>query len=243
MAQEYADVAEEGLQGAARSGAQGTAWGRLLVLQSWLAVLFHQDYGRALALSAGALDHLGEDQPHWRVLALWAKAESQERTRSITEAIVTLREALRIGKVLGSQVFVATVEISLALALNNWGKRREAVAVCQEALERYTDHAGRLSPVAGLVLSRLAMLHYEANELELARACHDRGMALSEQVASEYNLAFFQGLAAPIFYAQGEVEQALAAVQQGYQTATQTGLVDAEWFLTREAAFACKKAI
>ena len=80
------------------------------------------------------------------------------------------------------------------------------------------------------------MLHYEANELELARACHDRGMALSEQVTSEYNLAFFQGFAAPIFYAQGEVERALAAVQQGYQTAMQTGLVDAEWFLTREAA-------
>jgi LuxR family maltose regulon positive regulatory protein len=79
------------------------------------------------------------------------------------------------------------------------------------------------------------MLHYEANELELARACHDRGMALSEQVASEYNLAFFQGLGAPIFYAQGETERALAAVQQGYQTAMQTGLVDAEWFLTREA--------
>ena len=75
------------------------------------------------------------------MLALWAKAESQERTRSITEAIATLREALRIGQVLGSQVFVATVEISLALALNNWGKRREAVAICQEALERYTDRS------------------------------------------------------------------------------------------------------
>jgi LuxR family maltose regulon positive regulatory protein len=61
-------------------------------------------------------------------------------------------------------------------------------------------------------------------------------MALSEQVTSEYNLTFFEGLAAPIFYAQGEVERALAVVGQGYQTAMQTGLVDAEWFLTREAA-------
>jgi LuxR family maltose regulon positive regulatory protein len=80
------------------------------------------------------------------------------------------------------------------------------------------------------------MLHYEANELELARACHDRGMALSQQVTTEYNLAFFQGLAASVFYAQGEVERALAAVQQGYRTAMETGLVDAEWFLTREAS-------
>ena len=235
LAQVYADAAQAGLQDAPKDGALGAVWGRLLVLLSWLAVLFHQDYERALELAAGALDHLDEDESHWRVLALWAKAESQERTRSITEAIATLREALRIGRVLGGQVFVATVEISLALALNNWGKRREAVTICQEALERYTDDLGRLSPISGLVLSRLALLHYEANELELARACHDRGMALSEQVTTEYNLAFFQGLAAPILYAQGEVQQALAAVQQGYQTAMQTGLVDAEWFLTREA--------
>jgi LuxR family maltose regulon positive regulatory protein len=78
------------------------------------------------------------------------------------------------------------------------------------------------------------MLHYEAGELELARRCHDRGMALSEQVASEYNLAFFQGLSAPILYAQGEVAAALAALQQGYQLAAQTGFVDVEWFLARE---------
>jgi len=235
IAQEYADLAQEGLLHAAKSGAQKMAQGRLLVLQSWLAVMFHQDYDRALTLSAGALEHLDEDQSHWHVLALWTRAESQERTRSIPEAIVTLREALRIGKLLGSQVFVATVEISLALALNNWGKRREAIAICQEALERYTDPAGRLSPVAGLVLSRLAMLHYEANELDLARACHERGMALGEQMASEYNLAFFEGFSAPILYAQGETERALAAVQQGYRMALQSGLVDAEWFLTREA--------
>lgn len=235
LAQEYADAAQEGLQDVPVDRALQMVRGRLFVLQSWLAVLFHQDYDRALKLSAGALEQLGTDQSHWRVLALWAKAESQERTQSIIEAITTLREALAIGRILGNQVFVATVEISLALALNQWGKRREAVVVCQEALERYTDDTGHLSPIAGLVLSRLAMLHYEANEIELARACHDRGMALSEQVSSEYNLAFFEGLAAPILYAQGKVEQALTAVQQGYQTAMQTGLVDAEWFLTREA--------
>jgi LuxR family maltose regulon positive regulatory protein len=60
-------------------------------------------------------------------------------------------------------------------------------------------------------------------------------MALNEQLASEYNLAFFQGLSAPILYAQGEVETALAALQQAHQLASQTGFVDAEWFLSREA--------
>jgi LuxR family maltose regulon positive regulatory protein len=232
LAEEYAGAAEECFR-KAKDVDRGES-GRLLVLRSWLAVLFHQDYASALELAAGALRALGDDQPHWRVIALWTMAESQERTRPITEAIVTLWEALRAGQTLGNQVFVATVEISLALALNNHGRRREAVAVCEEAIKRYTDETGRLSPIAGLILSRMGMLHYEANHLDLARKCHDLGMSLSEQVASEYNLAFFQGLSAPIFYAQGEVEMALAALQQGYQVALQTGFVDAEWFFSRE---------
>jgi LuxR family maltose regulon positive regulatory protein len=232
LAEEYADAAEGCFRKAEDTDRKDS--GRLLVLRSWLAVLFHQDYASALELAAGALRALGDDQSHWRVIALWAMAESQERTRPITEAIVTLWEALRAGQTLGNQVFVATVEISLALALNNHGRRREAVAVCEEAIKRYTNETGRLSPIAGLILSRMGMLHYEANQLDLARKCHDLGMSLSEQVASEYNLAFFQGLSAPIFYAQGEVEMALAALQQGYQVAIQTGFVDAEWFFSRE---------
>jgi LuxR family maltose regulon positive regulatory protein len=232
LAEEYADAAEACFR-AARDVDRRKS-GRLLVLRSWLAVLFHQDYASARELAGGALRALGDDQSHWRVIALWAMAESQERTRPIAEAIVTLWEALRAGQTLGNQVFVATVEISLALALNNHGQRRQAVAVCEEAVKRYTDETGRLSPIAGLVLSRMGMLHYEANQLDLARKCHDLGMSLSEQVASEYNLAFFQGLSAPILYAQGEVEMALAALRQGYQVALQTGFVDAEWFFSRE---------
>jgi LuxR family maltose regulon positive regulatory protein len=242
LAQEYADAAgrclgtDDGESSGMSTGARTEQLGKLLVLQSWLAVLSHQDYKRAIKLATGALERLNPADARWRVIALWSMAESQERTSTITDAIATLNKALRTGRELGNQVFVATVEISLALALNNWAHRREAVAVCEEAIKRYTDGAGRLSPISGLVLSRLGMLHYEANQLELARACHDRAMALSEQVASEYNLAFLQGLAAPVLYAQGEVEAALAAVRQGYQTAAQTGFVDAEWFHTREAS-------
>ena len=232
LAQEYADAAQACASLGTAAGAE--LQGKLLTLRSWLAVLFHQDYERALQLAGDALHALSEDQTRWRVIALWAMAESQERTRPISEAIATLWEALRVGQALGNQVFVATVEISLALALNNHGRRREAVAVCEAAIDRYTDGTGRLSSMAGLVLSRLAMLHYEANHLDLAQECHDRGMALSEQVASEYNLAFFEGLSAPILYAQGQVDAALAALQQGYQLAAQTGFVDAEWFLARE---------
>ena len=119
------------------------AWGKLLALRSFIAVLLHQDYEKGLELVAEALQALPEDQPHWRVIALWAMAESLERTTNIAEAIAAFREARQTGLALDNQIFVATVEISLALALNNYGQRREAVALCEEAIERYTDELGR----------------------------------------------------------------------------------------------------
>lgn len=99
-------------------------------------------------------------------------AESQERTGRIPQAIDTRREARRVGRAPGNQIFAVVVEMSLASALNEHGQRLEAVAVCQQAIDYYTDDAGRPSPLAALILMRLGMLHYEANQLELAQSCH-----------------------------------------------------------------------
>jgi LuxR family maltose regulon positive regulatory protein len=165
---------------------------------------------------------------------LWAKAESLERTTNIAEAIAAFREARQTGLALDNQIFVATVEISLALALNNYGQRREAVALCEEAIERYTDELGRPSPLAGLIFSRLGMLSYEANQLELSQRYHEQAQALNEQLGLEYDLTFSQGFAAPTLHGQGQTEAALAALQNGQKIASRTGYVDADWFLALE---------
>jgi LuxR family maltose regulon positive regulatory protein len=227
-------VAAARLQRATTEGGDANR-SRLLVLRSFIAVLEHEDYEAGLELAARALDLLGEDQGHWRVIALWTMAESQERTRDIGEAIATLREAVRTGRALGEQIFTTVTEMSLAKALNDQARYQEALAVCTEAIERQTDEAGGLSPLAGILLSRLAMLHYEANELALSRQYHERGLALCKQLALEYDLTSFLGLSAPTLYAQGEVDAALDALREAYQFASSTGQVDAAWFLAWEA--------
>jgi LuxR family maltose regulon positive regulatory protein len=209
--------------------------GKLLTLQGFVALFGAQDYERALDLANDALKLLAEDQMYWRVMALWTVAESQERTRHVNEAIATLREARRAGRLLDGQVFSAPAELFLATTLQLHGERREAVAVCQEALEWYTDEEGRISPVAGMILSRLGALCHEANRLEQALEYLKRGLALSEQLAMDSPMMYALGFSAPTLHALGRTDEALEALQKAHQHASRSGLADADWCLALEA--------
>jgi LuxR family maltose regulon positive regulatory protein len=231
-AEVYADAAEACL---CQAEAPAADLGKLRALRSFLAVFGSQNYEMAIELAGNALRLLEQDQARWRVIALWSMAESQERTRNITEAISTLREARRQGRTLGSQVFATTVEIFLATTLHMHGERREAVAACQETIEYYTAEAGGPPPVIGMVLSLLGVLHYEANQLQEARSCLDRGLALSKQLALDSPVSYSLGFCAATLHAQGETRAALDAIQRAYELASRASLADADWCLAVEA--------
>lgn len=235
-AEENARLAEDSLRRSGAGALDSPAMGRLLTLRCFLAVMSSQDYGRAVELATQALQRLEPDQPHWRTIALWSMAESQESLGDIVGAIATLREARRASLAAGNQISLTMVEMSMALTLNNHGKRRAAVAFCEEAISRYTDAAGRLSPMSSLVLSRLGMLHYEANELQRAHECFERSLALSRQLGLANVDAFAEALAAPTRFARGEREAALDALQRAYRLTVQTGFSDPAWILVYEAA-------
>jgi LuxR family maltose regulon positive regulatory protein len=250
QAEAYADVAEAHLPPlppGERAGVRGddpqasAARGKLLVLRSFIAVMAHQDYAHALNLARAALQMLDADELHWRVVALWVRAESLERTHDVAEAIAGFREAARIGRTLGNQIFAVLVETALAKALNENGRRQEAVAVCEEALTRYIDDRGRASPVAGLLFTWLGNLSYEANQLELARSYHERGAALSQQLGLQHDLTFSRGLSAPTLYAQGEIDAALEALREAIQIATRANYTNIDWFSGWEANLRLKQ--
>jgi LuxR family maltose regulon positive regulatory protein len=228
--QEYAQAAQEFYD--ERGEPQ---FGPLLVLRSHIAVLAQHDDAAAIELAAAALRTLPEDQPRWRVQALWTMAEAQERSSSIVEAIATLREACRAGRMLGSQLFAVMAEFFLATALHLHGRRREAVAICEAAIARYTDTQGRVSPMAGLLSSRLGMLHYEANDLETASQHLDRGRALGQQLGLDVALLFMNAYAAQARHARGETSAALEQLRTAYQLASQTDVTDVGWILALEA--------
>ena len=209
--------------------------GKLLALRAFAALLGRLDHEDAVEYASGALHVLPEDDPHWRIIALWTMAESQERTGNITAAIAILREAQRAGQAAGNLFCPVLVEMTLAAALNAYGKRREAVRVCEETIERYTDAEGGPSPLASIIFSRLATLHYEADELDVARRYHEQSLALGEQLALGSDLAFSYGSYAPTLYAQGETVAALGALRKAYQLTAESGMTDTNWLIACEA--------
>jgi LuxR family maltose regulon positive regulatory protein len=215
--------------------------GRLLVLRAFIEALEHQNYESAIALALQALEVLQETHENWRVIALWVLAESLERTRPISEAIDAFYKALQTGLKLGKHIFVATVEMSLALSLNNHGQRLEAIRLCEDALRRYKDSMGNLSPAACLILSRLGLLYYESNQLEQSREFHEKCLELGKILAPGDYLAFAEGSQAPTLFAQGDISAALEALRHAYHLAGQSGYINADTFLAMEADFQLKQ--
>jgi LuxR family maltose regulon positive regulatory protein len=121
--------------------------------------------------------------------------------------------------------------MALAAALNNHGKRDAAITACTEALSRYTDAFGRTAPLAGLVLSQLGYLHFEAHQLDRALECHDRALACSKQMGAVSYLMPTYGLRAKALYAMGETEAALEAIQLASKMSGRSGVGvgDTDW--------------
>ncbi|MBN1976515.1 MAG: hypothetical protein JW918_03860 [Anaerolineae bacterium] len=232
QAEEYIEVAEERFR---QAQATDEDLGKLQVFRSFIAVLVHRDYERGVEAATEALQLLGDSPSHWHLVALWAVAESLERTQNVVRAIDALREARQAGLVFGEHIFAVVIEGALTKALNDHGRRREALAVCQEAIDRRTAGDDRPTPLIGHLFTWMGILAYEANQLALARDHHEKAIALGEQLGFEYDPTSSRGLAAPTFYAQGEVDAALEALQEAYQDALQIGYTEPGWFLALEA--------
>ncbi len=236
-AEAYADAAERTLaSGQQRRDEEIEAHeGEVLLLRCFVALMGRRDCAQTIDLAADALQLLPVEQPYWRLIALWAMAEAQERTGHIDDAIRAFREARQLGQTLSDHAFAVTVDMALAGALNGSGRRREAVQACEEAVARYTDERGRITPLAAPLLSLMGTLHYEAHELEQARACYDRAVDLAGQLGLDAYLLVVHGFGAPTLYALGEVDAALQALHTAAQLAEQTGWAEADWVLAREA--------
>lgn len=231
QAEEYADAAEVALS---RDEALAPSQGKLLLLRCYIA-LGRRDYEEMTERAGEALQVLGEDQLQWRIMAIWVMAEALERTRPITEAIETLRMAQEAGRAAGNQIFAAVIDASLAAALNHHGQRQEAIAVCEQAIDRYTDAAGRTSPAACILYGRLGLLHFEANQLDPARQYLEQGVTLGEQLALGGLLMFLYGVLAQILHAQGETRAAQDTLQEASRFSSQEALADTSWLVAAEA--------
>jgi LuxR family maltose regulon positive regulatory protein len=168
-----------------------------------------------------ALELLGDADPLFRSLILLRLAYTQLMYDNATEAICILRALVDLEQQSDGQLALAIALGRLALALHIHGQRREALAVCQSAIDRFVDARGQPLPIAAgayIVAGRLA---YAADDLPRA----------AQQLTTGLDLAQRLGLATAIV----EGKEALARLQLalGQPIAGLTTLAEARALATR----------
>lgn len=233
-----AESAISSIQPAVQDAASGgLIRAKFLLLSGMVALMVRQDYDTAIHQADQALQALPADLPYWRLIGLYIKAEASERMGPMTSAIEAFRAAQTAGQSVGNHVFLVTVELALANALHLNVQRHQAMRVCEEAIARYTDHLGRVAPIAAILLSVLGTLHYEANQLELARASHDQALAFSKQLSLDTYLSPSYGWRAPTSFALGEVDDALRELEMAVELAGEPAPIELGWLHARKADF------
>ena len=231
-AAELAAYAQRAVAG--RAGSEAVR-GKAFLLQAFHALMGRMDYPETIRLASLAIEDLRGRQEQWLPMAYWLLAEPHERTGNLEQAILTLKESRKVLPLSLSHLFTDLVDMMLVYDLNLAGRRREALAVCEETLRQRSAMDEESSPTSCMLLARQAMLYYESNDLDRARAVYDQAVEYGTRHRQEPFVTFARGINAPLLMALGETDAALAVLEQAADFARQSGLTDLGTVLASQA--------
>jgi LuxR family maltose regulon positive regulatory protein len=205
----YADAAEKSLpEGAA------VARGQFLTLRA------HLHAQEVIPLATEAIELMDESCPFFYGAALLLLALGHKKNGNVADMMEVFGRLARLEE--RRNPFLAAVAIGeMADVLRLQGKRREALRLCQRAMEQYRDSRGRPLPSLVVVLLIDAMLAYEANDLSLALQRSEQSATIAQQAGMSFLAAQCKCYVdLPCRRALGERAAAWAALEQARQLAT-----------------------
>ncbi len=230
-----AGLAAHALRSVADRTGSETVRGKAFLLQAFLALMGSMDYPETIRLATRAIEDLRGKQEQWLPMAYWLLAEPHERMGHIEQAILTLKESRSALPASLSHLFTDLVDMMLVYDLNLAGRRREALAVCEETIRQRSALEEESSPTSCMLLARKAMLYYESNELDRAYALFEEAIDYGTRHHQEPFVSFARGINAPLLLARGETDAALDALEQAAAFARQSGLTDLGTILAMKA--------
>jgi LuxR family maltose regulon positive regulatory protein len=197
----------------------------LTALHASLAIL-QQDISNAIELSQETLKMLDDqDNPFIRSLVLNNLAQAHMMTGNLPAATAIFRQIVHLSDQSSHSPTTISALANLAALLHQGGKRREAILLCQQAIDQCVDTRGRPLPLAGYAHIPMGILCYEANDLEPARHHLLKGMEYGEQLGVATGVATSGGVAlAQLQQVEGEAMAALSTIAEVLQLASQSNL-------------------
>ncbi len=228
----YAQAAENSLSTKTSDATRGL----LMSLKAHLA-MFEGRLDECVQYSRDALEYLDEEDQVLRNLTLNVLGQVLEMKEDVSSAAEIYRQAFESGWRAGDRLGALVVFTNLVFALNELGRRRDALALCEKLAEDIEAQPAPMLPLLDAVYLSWSMLVYEANELDLAREYAQR--ALDALVVANFPLGILWGqyILACIHLAGGDFYGVVEFTQQGSRLASRMGRDSAQgaWFAALEA--------
>jgi LuxR family maltose regulon positive regulatory protein len=223
----YVIAAQDNLSPDSSTGVQG----RLMSLQAHIALC----EGRpddVIRLSRDALEYLDDDDIFFRNLAFNVLGQILETKGDVISAAEIYQQAFSLGSQSGERMGTLVVFTNLVFALNELGRRNEAVRLCERYQEDLGDEVLSGQTLSDVVSLSWSMLSYEADQLELARQQAQRALESLTRVGISQGISWAQYVLARIHLVTGELDKMNHLIHEGNQHASLTGteIIHGAWF-------------
>jgi len=220
-------AAQENLPADACSSLQG----QLMCLQAHIT-LYQGDLDRSIKYSREALEYLDPDDLFFRNLALNVLGQILEIKSDVAGAVEIYQQAYLSSKKAGDQLGTLVIFTNLVFALNEMGKRTQALKLCQEfaADPRWSSRLG--SDLSDGVHLPWSLLSYEADQLELSKEQVQSTRQGLELVNITQGILWSLFILGSIHLANEDFDQLFEITAQGRQLAGQSGsnTIHYAWF-------------
>jgi LuxR family maltose regulon positive regulatory protein len=227
----YVDAAEHSLPPDATPASRG----RLLSLKAHVA-LCADDLDAVVQFSREALACLDASEAVFRNLTSNLLGQVLEAKGDVVAAADIYREAVDRERGIGNEIGALVVLFNLVLALNELGRRREAVAICRRAIEGAASQPGRALPVKEGIYLAWSLLSYEANELEQAREQVVQALDQAERANMADGILWGRLILARVHLARGDLGSARQVAREGRQYGADLDVYEGKprWFAAIE---------
>jgi LuxR family maltose regulon positive regulatory protein len=196
--------------------------GRLASLKAFLAIV-DGALDASLELCQQAAGLLGEEDGALLSFVLAKLGQAQQQKGDIPAAQAAFSRGLEVARHNGSVMARAIIYSNLAIMTYILGQRWEAEALCRRGLVECMDAKGRLAPISVLIEVALALIEYQANQLDEAEPRLKRVMDASRQLGLSTVMVGGRNTLALSQYARGDRSAAFTNLDETIRLAKQAG--------------------
>jgi LuxR family maltose regulon positive regulatory protein len=228
----YARSAQENLPPDLPASMQG----KLLCIQAHLA-LFRNDLDQVIRYAREALEHLSENDVFFRNLTLNILGQVLEMKSDVISAAEMYRQGFESGYLTGERMGTLVVFTNLIFSLNELGRLKEGIALCQRVDNEIGQESFAGEPLRNVINISWSALSYEVNRLETARDQAQSALDTLLRNGISQGVSHAQYVLARVHLVNRDWDELFHFTQQGIDHAAHTGTAQTHgsWFSALEA--------